>query len=60
MSKRFKPQEQYAQRMRDQGCVKISAWVPEKNRDELLGIAEDMRKENTVELRRKDEESTDR
>ena len=50
---RFKAQEDYADRLHRQGCVKISTWVPEHLRAELLEIAEDMRKENIAEIKKK-------
>ena len=50
---RFKPQEDYAERMHKQGCTKVSTWVPEHLRQELLDIAEDMRKENAAESKKR-------
>ena len=51
MSK-YKAQEAYVDKMHRQGCVKISTWVPEDMRDELLDIAEDMRRENLAALQK--------
>ena len=45
----WKAQENYATKMNKQGCVKISAWVPEHLRQELLDIAEEMRRENLAD-----------
>ncbi len=48
---RHKPQEDYADRMRSQNCMKVSTWVPSHMREELLDIAEEMRRENAADLR---------
>jgi len=42
---RFKPQINYEEKQRRKGLVKVAAWVPITERENLLSIAEDMRKQ---------------
>lgn len=51
--KKWKAQETYAEKMERQNCLKISTWVPDYLRQELLDIAEEMRRENLAELRKR-------
>lgn len=43
MDSKYKSQESYNERMKKRGFIKVGAWVPVEDREELLDIAHEMR-----------------
>lgn len=45
-------QEKYKNKMKDSGYTRITVWVPEPSKDELMGIINEMRDEHDVKQKK--------
>lgn len=45
---KYKAQEKYNERRLHEGFVRVTTWVPQRFREELLVLAEDMRQEDKL------------
>jgi len=53
MDDKYKRQKDYNERLKEQGLVKTTVWIPPRFRSELIAIAAEMREEERLD------ESTD-